>query len=162
MSVDEDFEDAWRLPIGTPGPPRTWLVVRPPDVQGGPIGMEEARRTRSSSARQLNPDGAAALLSPGVQVPAEEVIALLGPNAVVGGGLRDPPPIAAGSADYVRGRAGAGAPFAPGGEPLARQKRQPAVDEATLQAWLQARGLGVRDAAACSSAEVMSRLPRRS
>ena len=53
----------------------------------------------------------------------------------------------AGSADFVRGRAGAGTPFAPGGEPLTRKKRAPAVDEATLQAWL-----AVRDPRACDAA----------
>ena len=65
--------------------------------------------------------------------------ALLGAGAVVGGGLREPPAVAAGTTDFVRGRVGAGTPFAPGGEPLARLARPAPVDDATLQAWLQAR-----------------------
>lgn len=134
MSLKGAFRDAWTLPIGVPGPPTTVLVARPPAFPGGPIGEAEAR-ARSTKSAALTPRLS---LFP-IQVPAEEVTALLGAGAVVGGGLREPPAVAAGSTDFVRGRAGAGTPFAPGGEPLARQARPPPVDDATLQAWLQAR-----------------------
>ena len=44
MKLGKAFDDAWRLPIGTPGPPTTWLVAVPPTAPGEPIGMAEVRR----------------------------------------------------------------------------------------------------------------------
>ena len=52
MTVGNAFDDAWRLPIGVPGPPTTWLVARPPKAPGEPIGEAEVRR---ASQQQRSP-----------------------------------------------------------------------------------------------------------
>ena len=66
MTLGNAFDDAWRLPIGVPGPPTTWLVARPPKAPGEPIGAEEARRAPQQPRRRLNPVCQAVLKSPGV------------------------------------------------------------------------------------------------
>jgi hypothetical protein len=83
------------------------------------------------------PDAAACFCC--CQVPAGEVTALLGAGVAVGGSLRAPPSGNAGSAEFVRGRVGAATPFAPGGEPLARQPKPSRVSDAQLADWLAVR-----------------------
>ena len=134
------FDDAWSLPVGVPGPPSTLLLPVRPDAPGAPVGVREVHPARKLSWRVR---GALTLIALCTQAPAAEVTALLGAGVAVGGALRAAPAAGAGSAEFVRGRAGVGAPFAPGGEPLengGKGKRACAVSDATLAAWLAVRG----------------------
>ena len=134
------FEDAWALSVAVPGPPPTLLLPERALAPGAAPGFREARRV--SGRESANPRRLSATHLISLQVSAEAAAALLGAGVAVGGALRAAPAAGAGSAEFVRGRAGVGAPFAPGGEPLenGKGKRACAVSDATLAAWLAVRG----------------------